>query len=167
VDGHERHHEPLGGCGMNSSPGTFHSTAVVSGGSWPASTRRRSCSRETLARVQFDIVAAESRASWRHKKRWCCRCERTRRAEGECERKKMMGKQSPEPAPDAQGGSATLHLQHRAQRVSETFTRACTPVKQPPTRVTPRFAWNMDMQCLRAVMMEWSRPSCRARCLRP
>jgi hypothetical protein len=32
---------PLGR-GTDSSPGTLHYTAAVSGGSWPASTRRRS-----------------------------------------------------------------------------------------------------------------------------
>jgi hypothetical protein len=39
MEGHERDHEPLRGHGTNSSSGTFHSTEVVSGGSWPASTR--------------------------------------------------------------------------------------------------------------------------------
>jgi hypothetical protein len=53
-----------------------------------------------LESVQFDIAAAESWAGWKHKKQWRCRCGRTQRAKGENERKKMMGKQSPEPAPD-------------------------------------------------------------------
>jgi hypothetical protein len=35
----------------DSSPGTLYSTALVSGGSCPASTRQRSYSRETLERV--------------------------------------------------------------------------------------------------------------------
>jgi hypothetical protein len=35
---------------------------VVSEGSWPASTRCTLCSRDTLECIQFDIVAAESRA---------------------------------------------------------------------------------------------------------
>jgi hypothetical protein len=39
VEGHERNHKPLGGHDTESSPGTFHSTASESGGSWPASTR--------------------------------------------------------------------------------------------------------------------------------
>jgi hypothetical protein len=39
----------------------------VNGGSWPTSTRCSSCSRDTLERVQFDIVAAESRAGQRRK----------------------------------------------------------------------------------------------------
>jgi hypothetical protein len=42
---------PLGGCGTDSSAGTIHSTALVRGGNWPASTRRRSCSQETLERT--------------------------------------------------------------------------------------------------------------------
>jgi hypothetical protein len=42
---------PLGGRGTDSSPGTFHSTAAVSGGSCPASTRRISCSRDALDRI--------------------------------------------------------------------------------------------------------------------
>jgi hypothetical protein len=45
VEGHEQYHIPLGGRGTDSSPGTLHSMASVSGGSWPASTRRRSCSQ--------------------------------------------------------------------------------------------------------------------------
>jgi hypothetical protein len=49
-------HEPLGGRDTDSSPGTFHSMAAVSGGNWPTSTRRRSCSRDTLERVQFDTT---------------------------------------------------------------------------------------------------------------
>jgi hypothetical protein len=92
VEGHERHHEPLGGRGTDSSPGTFHSTATVSGGSWPASTRRRSCSRETLEHVQFNIVVTESQNVWERKKRWHCRCERARRAGRKCKMKKTMGK---------------------------------------------------------------------------
>jgi hypothetical protein len=51
----------------DSSPGTFHSTVAVSGGSCPASTRRRSYSRETLERVQFDIATMESWAGWKCK----------------------------------------------------------------------------------------------------
>jgi hypothetical protein len=62
VEGHERHHEHLGGCGTDSSPGTLHSTVAVSGGSWPALTRRRSYSQDTLERVQFDIAATKARA---------------------------------------------------------------------------------------------------------
>jgi hypothetical protein len=101
VEGRERHHEALrGGRGTDSSPGTFHSTAAVSGGSWPTLTRRRSCSRGTLERVQFDIAAVESWAGWKHKERWHHECGRTRSAEGKCKWKKKMGRQSPKPAPD-------------------------------------------------------------------
>jgi hypothetical protein len=92
VEHHERHHEPLRGRGTDSSPGTFHSTTAVSGGSWAASTRRRSCSRDTLEHVRFNIAAAESRAGWKRKKRWRCGCERARKEGCERERKKMMGK---------------------------------------------------------------------------
>jgi hypothetical protein len=94
VEGHERHHESLrgGGRGTDASSGTFHSTAVLSRRSWPASTRWRSCSWDTLERVQFDIAAAESRAGWKRKKRWRCGCERAQRAGCEYERKKTMGK---------------------------------------------------------------------------
>jgi hypothetical protein len=55
---------PLGGRGTDSSPGTFYSTTTVSGGSLSASTRRSSCSQDTLDRVQFDIAAAKSKAVW-------------------------------------------------------------------------------------------------------
>jgi hypothetical protein len=54
-----------------------------------------------LERVQSDIAAVEFWAGWKRKKRRCCGCGRTRRAEGKHERKKMMGKQSLEPAPEA------------------------------------------------------------------
>jgi hypothetical protein len=54
-----------------------------------------------LERVQFDITVAESQAGWKRKKRWRCGCGRTRRAGSEHKRKKMMGKQSSELAPDA------------------------------------------------------------------
>jgi hypothetical protein len=62
--------------------------------------RQRSYSGETLECVQFDITVAESKADWKHKKQRCCGCGRTRIAGSERERKKTMGKQSPEPAPD-------------------------------------------------------------------
>jgi hypothetical protein len=71
---------PLCGHGTNSSPGTFHSMVAVSGGSWPASMRRSSCSRDTLERVQFDIAVAEFRAGWKHKGRQRCGCGRARGA---------------------------------------------------------------------------------------
>jgi hypothetical protein len=89
---------PLG-CDTDLSLATLHSTVVVSGGSCPTSTRR-SCSRETLERVHFDIGTAKSWAGWKHKQQRRGGCRRTRSAEGKCERKKM-GRQSPEPAPDA------------------------------------------------------------------
>jgi hypothetical protein len=71
----------------------------VTGGSWPTSTRRRSCSWESLECVQFDITTARSWASWKRRHRQCCGCGRTQSAKGNCERKKtQMGRQSPEPA---------------------------------------------------------------------
>jgi hypothetical protein len=56
---------PLGGRGTDSLAGTIHSMASVRGGSWPASTRRRSYSWEMLERVQFDISAAKSWTSFK------------------------------------------------------------------------------------------------------
>jgi hypothetical protein len=98
VEGHERHHIPLG---AHSSLGTLHSTASMSGRSWPASTRRRSCSRETLERVQFDIATTISWTGWKHKQWHGCERRRSQSAEGECERKKeKMGRQSPKSAHD-------------------------------------------------------------------
>jgi hypothetical protein len=94
VEGHERHHVSLVGRGTDSSVGTIHSTTSVRGGSWPASTRRRNCSQETLERAQFDITTAKSRASWERKRRRRCGCERTRSSRGkrEGERKRMENK---------------------------------------------------------------------------
>jgi hypothetical protein len=101
VEDHKRHHVPLGGRGTDSSAGTIHSTASMRGGSWPASTRRRSCSRETLERVQFDIATAKSWASWKCEQWRCCGCERTQSSSGEREREEVDEMQSPEPALDA------------------------------------------------------------------
>jgi hypothetical protein len=46
-------------------------------------------------------------------------------------------------------------------------THARAPAKQPPTRAMPRFPQNTGLQCLRAVMMERSRPSHQPRCSCP
>jgi hypothetical protein len=79
----------------------------------------------------------------------------------------MTRKQSPEPAPDARfyrgkRGPSPSTSGPPCQR--DFRPRARAPAKQPPTRATTRFPRNMDSQCLRAVMMERSRPSCRPRC---
>jgi hypothetical protein len=71
----------------------------VRGGSWPASTRRRSCSRETLERVQFDILSARSWAGFRRERQRRCGRKRTRSTKDECgRRKKQKEKRSPKPA---------------------------------------------------------------------
>jgi hypothetical protein len=57
------------------------------------------------------------------------------------------------------GTGLSPHLRSRARRVSEPFAHARAPVKQPPTRATPMFPRNTDLQSLRAVMMERSRRS--------
>jgi hypothetical protein len=54
----------------------------VRGGSWPASTRRRSCSRETVERAQLDIAPVKSQASWERERRRRCEGERTRSSRG-------------------------------------------------------------------------------------
>jgi hypothetical protein len=54
---------------MDSSAGAIHSTTSVRGGSWPASTRRRSYSQETVERAQLDIASVKSRASRERKQR--------------------------------------------------------------------------------------------------
>jgi hypothetical protein len=60
VEDHERYHIPTGRAWHRLVGGYDPSKASVRGGSWPASTRRRSCSRETLECVQFDIATAKS-----------------------------------------------------------------------------------------------------------
>jgi hypothetical protein len=65
------------------------------------------------------------------------------------------------------GAGLTPHLRSRARRVSETSTYARASVKQPPSRVTPRFQQNTDLQSLRTVIMERSPQSRRPRCSRP
>jgi hypothetical protein len=93
---------PLGGRGTDSPAGTIHSMASVRGGSWPASVRRRSCSRETLERVQFDISSAKSWTGLRCEQRRRCGHERARSTEDESGRKKKQkGKRSPKPMLDA------------------------------------------------------------------
>jgi hypothetical protein len=54
-----------------------------------------------LERVQFDIAAAKPWAGWKHKPRQRGGCRRTQSAEEKRERRKKMGRQSLEPAPDA------------------------------------------------------------------
>jgi hypothetical protein len=84
-------------------------------------------------------------------------------------RKKIMGSKVLNPCPthSFKGANATPRLQHRARRVSETLVHARAPAKQAPTHTTPRSPQNTDLQCLRAVMMEWSRLYCRPKCPRP
>jgi hypothetical protein len=52
---------PLGGRGTDSSPGTFHSTASVSGGRCPTSMRRCIIEWVMMERDQFDMVMASFR----------------------------------------------------------------------------------------------------------
>jgi hypothetical protein len=113
---------------MDSSPGTLHSTVAVSGGSWPASTRRRSYSRDTLECVQFNIATAESQAGWERKKWWHCGCKRAQRAGCEPERKKLMGSKVLNlcPTRSFKGTSAAPRLRRRACRVSGTFAHTRT-----------------------------------------
>jgi hypothetical protein len=98
----------------------------VSGRSLPASTRQCSCSRDTLDRVQFDIAVVESRAAWWRKRWWHCGCGRARGNKAQVRKKKMMGKQSPKPVPDARlkrdecGRSPLMS----GGRVSEMFAHA-------------------------------------------
>jgi type IV secretory pathway VirJ component len=94
----------------------------VRGGSWPASTRWRSCSRETLERVQFDITTAKARASWKCKRRRRCGCKRTRSSRGKREREKKQKKSALRAV--LKGTGLTLHLRCRAHRDSKTFARA-------------------------------------------
>jgi hypothetical protein len=57
----------------------------VRGGSWHASTRRRSCSRETMERTQLDIALVKSRPS-REREQWRrCEGEKTQRSRGKRE----------------------------------------------------------------------------------
>jgi hypothetical protein len=56
-----------------------------------------------LERVQFDIATVGSWTGWKNKQLRRCGCGRTWSAEGKRKgKKKKMGRQSPEPAPDAQ-----------------------------------------------------------------
>jgi hypothetical protein len=99
----------------------------VSGGSWPASTRWRSCSRETLERVQFDIATARS-LGWLEAqavallRMWKSSERRGRVREEEEEDGKAKSQTSARRAV-LKGGDVTPHLQRRTHRVSETFAR--------------------------------------------
>jgi hypothetical protein len=55
-----------------------------------------------LERIQFNIATTDSWAGWKHKERQRFGCRSTQRTEGKRERKKKMGRQCPEPAPDTQ-----------------------------------------------------------------
>jgi hypothetical protein len=81
-----------------------------------------------------------------------------------------MGKQSPEPCPTRgfKGTSAAPRLRRRAAvSAKHSPTRARTPAKQAPTHTMPRSPRSTDLQRLRAVMMERSRPSHRPKILAP
>jgi hypothetical protein len=60
---------PFGGCGTDPSPGTFHYTTSVSGGSCPTAIRRCSIVRDTLDHDQFNMAMKNFRARLR-RKRW-------------------------------------------------------------------------------------------------
>jgi hypothetical protein len=129
VEGHERHHEPLRGRNTDSSPGTFHSTTTESGGSWPASTRQRSYSRETLERVQFDIAAAGSWAGWKCKSGGVADAEELEEQRAHVRGRRRWEGKVPNQCPtrDFKGANTAPHLQHRARRVSETFAHTRAP----------------------------------------
>jgi hypothetical protein len=134
MEGHKRDDEPLGERGTDSSPRTFHSTAAVSGGSWPALMRRRSCSRDTSEHIQFDNTAAESRTGWECKMWRHCGCKRARRAGCKRERKKIMGSKVLNlcPTHGFKGASAAPHLRRWARPVSKIFAHARAPHPPPP-----------------------------------
>jgi hypothetical protein len=81
-------------------------------------------------------------------------------------RKKIMGSKVPNSCPTHgfKGARAAPRLRRRACRVSETLSHALTSAKQTPTHTMPRSPRNTDLQRLRAVMMEQSRPSRRPKC---
>jgi hypothetical protein len=153
---------------MDSPVGTIHSRASVRGGSWPASTRRRICSRETLECVQFDIMTARSRASRNSSSAVDAKELRTQGA-SEREKKQMESKvlnqrsthgfkgDRPDSPPPASGLLCQQDFRPRAH----------VPAKQPPAIVTPQLLRRADLQSLHAVMMERSRQSRRPRCSRP
>jgi hypothetical protein len=133
---------PLGR-GTDSSLGTFHSKGVVGGGSCPASIRRRSCSRETLERVQFDICSsgvldgleAQGTAALRMRKN----SERGGQAREEEEDGKAKSRTSTQHAV-LKGADQPLTFDTRpAVLAGLSPTRARASAKQPPTRATPRF----------------------------
>jgi hypothetical protein len=94
VEGHERHHIFAGRVWHRLVGGDDPLDSLGEGGSWSASTRRRSCSRETLERAQFEITTTKSRASWERKRQRRCGCKRTRSSRGkrEGERKQTESK---------------------------------------------------------------------------
>jgi hypothetical protein len=66
------------------------------------------------------------------------------------------------------GASATPRLQHWARGVSETFADAHTrTIEIGAHSHDTSIPQSMDLQRLRAVMMEQSRPSRRLKCPRP
>jgi hypothetical protein len=102
----------------------------VSRGSCPASKRRRSCSRETLERVQFNITAAKSWAGGKHKRRRCGGCRRTRSGGGSTRGTARGGRgwegkvPNQRPTHGLKGADATPHLRRRARCVSDTFAHS-------------------------------------------
>jgi hypothetical protein len=137
VEGHERDHTAPGGRDTNSSPGTFHSTAAVSGGSCPASTRRCSWSRDTLDRVQFDMAAARSRVNLRYGSGSVAGArkqeKRGTRVEEDDEGVKSQFRAR---CAVKKGKSAVVRLECRARRVSGTSAHVRVPRRNrhPPAQ---------------------------------
>jgi hypothetical protein len=147
VEGHEQHHVPIGwawhGLAGRDDP-------LVRGGSWPASTRRRSYSRETLERVQFDISAAKSWTGFRHKQQRRCGREKNSEHEGRVrEKEEAEGKaksQTHARRAALKGTGLTPHLRCWARPVSRTPTHS----RARPGEVTAHF-------CNTSVSVEYGR----------
>jgi hypothetical protein len=170
VEGHERDHEPLGGAAQTRRWGSStprwrwaeearpprRDVGAARGAHWNASSstsRLRSLRRAGSARSGDAADAkehGEQDASVRGRKQWeakswtCAQCAVLK-------------------------GQALLLAFDAGPVTSAKLlpTRARAPVKQPPTRATPRSPQNMDLQHLRAAFTEWSRPLRRPKCPRP
>jgi hypothetical protein len=123
---------PLGGRGTDSSAGTIHSTASVREGSWPTSTRRRSCSRETVQCTQFDIAPVKFWASREHERRRRDEGERTRSSRGKREGEE---KQAESEVPNQR--STRVLKGDRPDSSSSALGPPCSVV-QPYSAILPR-----------------------------
>jgi hypothetical protein len=142
---------PLGGRGTDSSAGTIHSMASVRGGSWTASTRRRSYSWETVERAQLNIVPVKCWASRERERRRQCEGERTRSSRGKREGEEMRTESEVPDQCSTHGfkGDRPDSSSSALGPLCQQDFRPLTPASRRNSRTQPRHLDSRDVQTCR------------------